>query len=141
MSPVIAVLSTGLVIGNYGRQKGMSPPTQLAVNSFWEYAAFVVNSLVFLLIGLEIHVTRVWEKTFRPLCWAIVATLVARLARYLSPNPDFQPVQREAFRPMANRAVLGWSARVAFHCVSAQPPGCGARTGATCHHDLWQRHL
>ena len=39
--------------GNTGRQKGMSPPTQLAVNSFWEYAAFVVNSLVFLLIGLE----------------------------------------------------------------------------------------
>ena len=33
----------------------MSPTTQVAVNSFWEYAAFVVNSLVFLLIGLEVQ--------------------------------------------------------------------------------------
>ena len=31
----------------------MSSTTQVAVNSFCEYAAFVVNSLVFLLIGLE----------------------------------------------------------------------------------------
>lgn len=78
VSPVMAVLSTGLVIGNYGRQKGMSPPTQLAVNSFWEYAAFVVNSLVFLLIGLEIHVKSLGENV-RPLCWAIGATIAARL--------------------------------------------------------------
>ena len=79
VSPVIAVLATGLVIGNYGRQTGMSPPTQLAVNSFWEYAAFVVNSLVFLLIGLEIQVTTLGENV-RPVCWAIGAMLVARLA-------------------------------------------------------------
>jgi monovalent cation:H+ antiporter, CPA1 family len=79
VSPVIAVLSTGLVIGNYGRQRGMSPPTQLAVNSFWEYAAFVVNSLVFLLIGLEIQVATLAENV-GPLCWAVGATLVARLA-------------------------------------------------------------
>src|SRR5206468_10655627 len=51
VSPVIAVLLTGLIIGNYGRRVGMSSSTQMAVNSFWEYAAFVVNSLVFLLIG------------------------------------------------------------------------------------------
>ncbi len=55
VSPVIAVLVAGLVIGNYGRKKGMSATTQVAVDSFWEYAAFVVNSLVFLLIGLEIR--------------------------------------------------------------------------------------
>lgn len=56
MSGVIAVVSAGLVIGNYGTQTGMSPTTRLAVNSFWEYAAFVVNSVVFLLVGLEITV-------------------------------------------------------------------------------------
>jgi CPA1 family monovalent cation:H+ antiporter len=36
VSPVIAVLAAGLIIGNYGRQRGMSPTTQVAVNSFWE---------------------------------------------------------------------------------------------------------
>jgi hypothetical protein len=35
----------------------MSPSAELAVNSFLEVAAFVVNSMVFLLIGLEIQVT------------------------------------------------------------------------------------
>ncbi len=79
VSPVIAVLATGLVIGNYGRHKGMSPATQLAVNSFWEYAAFVVNSLVFLLIGLEIQLATLAQNA-GPLCWAIAATLVARFA-------------------------------------------------------------
>ncbi len=79
VSPVIAVLVTGLVIGNYGRVKGMSAPTQLAVNAFWEYAAFVVNSLVFLLIGLEIQVTTLAEH-FRPVAWAVAAMLGGRLA-------------------------------------------------------------
>ena len=56
VSPVIAVLLTGMIIGNYGRRQGMSPDTQVAVDLFWEYAAFVVNSLVFLLIGIEIQI-------------------------------------------------------------------------------------
>jgi len=90
VSPVIAVLATGLVIGNYGRQKGMSPPTQLAVNSFWEYAAFVVNSLVFLLIGLEIQVVTLAENVW-PVCWAIAATLAARAVAvyFLMPVSNF----------------------------------------------------
>lgn len=54
VSPVIAVVVAGIVMGNYGSHAGMSPTTRLAVNSFWEYAAFIVNSLVFLLIGLQV---------------------------------------------------------------------------------------
>ena len=57
VSPVIAVLLTGMIIGNYGRRQGMSANTEVAVDSFWEYAAFVVNSLVFLLIGIEIQLS------------------------------------------------------------------------------------
>ena len=77
VSPVIGVLATGLLIGNYGREKGMSPPTQVAVNSFWEYAAFVVNSLVFLLIGLEIQVTALTDHVLW-VTWAVGAALAAR---------------------------------------------------------------
>ncbi len=78
VSPVIAVLVAGLILGNYGRQKGMSPTTQVAVNSFWEYAAFVVNSLVFLLIGLEIQVTALSEN-LGAIAWAVAAMLGARI--------------------------------------------------------------
>jgi CPA1 family monovalent cation:H+ antiporter len=77
VSAVIAVLVTGLVIGNYGRHRGMSPTTQIAVNSFWEYAAFVVNSLVFLLIGLEIQVAHLLDN-IASIGWGVVAVIAAR---------------------------------------------------------------
>jgi CPA1 family monovalent cation:H+ antiporter len=77
VSPVIAVLLAGLVLGNFGRRKGMSPTTQVAVNSFWEYAAFVVNSLVFLLIGLEIQLSALLDDAVY-VVWAILAMLVSR---------------------------------------------------------------
>jgi CPA1 family monovalent cation:H+ antiporter len=77
LSPVIAVVIVGIVIGNYGRVRGMSPNTQVAVDSFWEYAAFVVNSLVFLLIGMEIPLPLLAQHgTF--ILWAIVAMTIAR---------------------------------------------------------------
>jgi CPA1 family monovalent cation:H+ antiporter len=54
VSPVLAVLMAGIVVGNYGSRAYMNATTRLAVNAFWEYAAFLVNSIVFLLIGLQI---------------------------------------------------------------------------------------
>lgn len=78
VSPVIAVLVAGLVIGNYGRKKGMSSTTQVAVDSFWEYAAFVVNSLVFLLIGLEIRLPQL-ATAASSVAWGVLAMLAGRI--------------------------------------------------------------
>ena len=50
---------------------------QQAVDSFWEYAAFVVNSLVFLLIGLEVQLTFL-AQYLRVIAWAILAMTIAR---------------------------------------------------------------
>jgi monovalent cation:H+ antiporter, CPA1 family len=77
VSAVITVIACGFVVGNYGRRKGMSRNTELAVNSFWEYAAFVVNSLVFLLIGLEIPLSLLASDAIIIL-WAILAMTLAR---------------------------------------------------------------
>ena len=57
-SGVIAVVTAGMLCGNIGAARGMSPATRVAVVSFWEYAAFAVNSIVFLLIGAEIELHR-----------------------------------------------------------------------------------
>jgi CPA1 family monovalent cation:H+ antiporter len=54
VSGVMAVIAAGITMGSYGMRTSMSPGTQLAVTAFWEYAAFVVNSIVFLLIGIEV---------------------------------------------------------------------------------------
>jgi CPA1 family monovalent cation:H+ antiporter len=78
VSPVIAVLTAGLIIGNYGRRAGMSPTTQVAVDSFWEYAAFVVNSLVFLLVGLETQLTAMFAHS-RAIAWGVLALLLSRI--------------------------------------------------------------
>lgn len=54
-SGVIAVVVAGVLCGNYGARVGMTPSTRVAVQTFWEYVAFALNSIVFLLIGLEVH--------------------------------------------------------------------------------------
>jgi CPA1 family monovalent cation:H+ antiporter len=77
VSPVISVLAAGVIIGNYGWRVGMSANTQVAVDSFWEYAAFVVNSLVFLLIGLEIPLLML-EQHVVHIMWAVIAMLASR---------------------------------------------------------------
>ena len=46
------------------------------MNSFWEYAAFVVNSLVFLLIGLEFN--SAITHNLKPVFWSVAAMLAAR---------------------------------------------------------------
>ncbi|MBP6741210.1 MAG: Na+/H+ antiporter [Deltaproteobacteria bacterium] len=57
LSGVIATVAAGMLCGNYGARTGMSPSTRIAVESFWEYVAFALNSIVFLLIGFEVHLS------------------------------------------------------------------------------------
>ncbi|UCC84082.1 MAG: Na+/H+ antiporter [Gemmatimonadota bacterium] len=55
VSGVIAVVVAGLIIGNYGRIFSMSPSTRLSLTHFWEVAAFLINGLLFLMIGLTVE--------------------------------------------------------------------------------------
>lgn len=54
-SGVIAVVVAGLIIGNYGTRLAMSESTVNTINTFWESIDFIVNSIVFLLIGFELQ--------------------------------------------------------------------------------------
>jgi CPA1 family monovalent cation:H+ antiporter len=47
-----------MISGNWGAARGMQPATRAAVDAFWSYAAFLLNSFVFLLMGLEINLAR-----------------------------------------------------------------------------------
>ncbi len=55
----------------------MSPSTRLAVESFWEYVAFALNSVVFLLIGFEVRLGALLHA-WRPILVAFVAVTIAR---------------------------------------------------------------
>lgn len=76
-SGVISTVVAGLICGNYGAKKGMSPSVRLAVNTFWEYIGFALNSLIFLLVGLTIRLPdllRIWPLVVA----AYVAITLAR---------------------------------------------------------------
>ena len=57
MSGVVACVTAAIVLGNLGRRRTMSPVTRVTMDTVWEYAAFVANSLIFLLIGLSMHLS------------------------------------------------------------------------------------
>lgn len=77
VSGVIAVVTAGLVLSNVGAQQGMSPTTRLALLTFWEYIAFLINSIIFLLIGLQIDLGTLTDN-LQPIAVAIGAALLAR---------------------------------------------------------------
>ncbi len=76
VSGVLAVVAAGIVNGNAG-PRGMSPTTRVVVFNFWETAAFLANSFIFLLIGLTINLTTLFAN-WRAIGWAILAVLLAR---------------------------------------------------------------
>src|SRR5471032_370356 len=62
-SGVLATLTAGLVVGNYRSSTSISKAGRQTLGPFWEFAAFVANSLIFLLIGAQEaqqHFTGIW---------------------------------------------------------------------------------
>ena len=82
LSGVLATLVAGLIVGNVGHLS-ISSKSREAVEDFWEYAAFFVNSLIFLLIGI-----RVALQSFKAfLIAALVAILLVVLSRAIAIYP------------------------------------------------------
>ncbi len=102
---MLAVVAAGIVNGNIG-PRGMSPTTRIVLFNFWEYLAFVANSLVFLLIGLEVNVPQIVAHLW-PITVAVAAVLASRaLAVYgLTWLAD---LRRRARVPRPHRHVLFW---------------------------------
>lgn len=76
VSGVLAVVAAGLASGQLG-PKGMSPTTRIVVFNFWEYAAFLANSFIFLIIGLQIDLDSLVSNA-TAIGWAIIVVLGAR---------------------------------------------------------------
>lgn len=66
-SGVLAALTAGLVVGNFRTSGSISTAGRQAIGPFWEYIAFVANSLIFLLIGAQEaqqHFQGMWAPVF-----------------------------------------------------------------------------
>ena len=77
LSGVIATVCAGLVLGTYGRAVAMAEQTRISVDAFWEYVAFAMNSIVFLLIGLEVRGSGLLHSAV-PILVAFCAVVFAR---------------------------------------------------------------
>jgi CPA1 family monovalent cation:H+ antiporter len=53
MSGVLAALTAGLVVGNFRSSALITDAGRHTLEAFWEYVAFIANSLIFLLIGAQ----------------------------------------------------------------------------------------
>jgi CPA1 family monovalent cation:H+ antiporter len=105
LSGVLATLTAGLVMANYRSLGGISPRGKEAVEAFWEYAAFMANSLVFLLIGMygaQVNVAAVWIP-------AVAAILLVTLGRAAAIYPCCLLFARTGLRVTArHQHVLFW---------------------------------
>ncbi|MEZ4311670.1 MAG: cation:proton antiporter [Polyangiaceae bacterium] len=76
-SGVIATVVAGMISGNHAARTGMSPSTRVAVATFWEYLAFALNSIVFLLIGFEVRISALLAA-WKPIVVAYLAMTLGR---------------------------------------------------------------
>ena len=122
LSGVLASLTAGLLVGNVGSLGSISDSGREAVETFWEYIAFVVNSLIFLLMGM-----RVAHQPF-------MTVLAPAVRRHRPGDTRAGRGHLSLLRPLcafwtaggtepSAHLILGWLARCAG-------PGAGARPTA-----------
>jgi monovalent cation:H+ antiporter, CPA1 family len=115
VSPVMSVVVAGMVYGTYGSRVGMSPTTRMAINQFWQYLAFVVNSLVFLLIGLQVNLELLWLYRQQILV-GIVAVTLARVVTIYGLCP-FMSTRRSPI-PDSWRHLIVWGGLRGASCMA-----------------------
>lgn len=92
ISGPIAVVVAGLLIGNRGTSKAMSETTRRYLYAFWTLVDEILNSVLFLLIGLEVLVLQFDAKYLQFAAVAIPVVLVARLLAVAIPVSVLQTV-------------------------------------------------
>lgn len=80
-SGVIAVVIGGLLVGNQGTKIGMTASARVGLKHFWEVVSFLINSVLFLLIGYEVQVA--FEFDMRTLILSSTAIIAVILARFI----------------------------------------------------------
>jgi CPA1 family monovalent cation:H+ antiporter len=77
MSGVLAALTAGLVVGNFRSSTLITDAGRHALEPFWEYAAFVANSVIFLLIGAQ-EAQQHFKDLWAPVVLAIFLVTLGR---------------------------------------------------------------
>lgn len=76
-SGIIAVVVAGIVIGTYRYDTLFTPRAREAIDTVWEFLAFVLTGFAFLLIGIAISLDLLRDAAIY-IAWGVVAVLVGR---------------------------------------------------------------
>jgi len=108
LSSIIATVMASMVIGNYGRSK-LSHATHHFMDRFWGYFAFLVNSLVFITMGLLFAGLPIELQYFIiPILLTVVIVALARafsiypVVKWLNMNKKEEPI------PTSWQHLLAW---------------------------------
>ncbi|PBQ33678.1 sodium:proton antiporter [Sphingobacteriaceae bacterium] len=101
----LAMVVAGLLIGNKGKENAMSDTTAEYVDKFWELIDEICNTILFVLMGLEIFLVS-YDANY--LIIGGILVVVSLAARYISLLPAFFLFSRNETRKSLNLAVLTW---------------------------------
>ncbi|RVU02142.1 sodium:proton antiporter [Novosphingobium umbonatum] len=105
VSGVLATLSAGMLVGNWGKGRSLSEAGGEAVIQFWDFAAFLANSVVFLLIGSR-EATQPIASFWLPALIGTVAVLAGRAVAIYPITPLFRKTAMAT--DMLTRHILFW---------------------------------
>ena len=104
-SGVMSTVASGLVIGTKSFDKNIYPSIKLTTETFWNYVAFLANSLIFLLIGISINIDLLihyWQ-------WIVVAYIAMMVARYLVVFFTWGLFANTSYKfPFSWSIIMGW---------------------------------
>ena len=105
ISAPIAIVVTGLFIGNQGRMLAMSDNTRERLDDFWELIDEILNAVLFLLIGMEILIL---TFTRQLVVAGLLAIPIVLFARWVCVGTPIQVMKKfRTFSPYVT-TILTW---------------------------------
>lgn len=118
LSGVMAVVTAGIMLGR-AQHRVFSARTRLEARAVWEFIEFVLTSLIFILIGLELNdiLDRLAERSVWQLIGlALAVSLALIVSRFLWVFPAIwlpaqirSLLQRDPLPPVSHMVIISWA--------------------------------
>lgn len=123
LSGPIAMVVAGLFIGNHGRAFGMSARTRQHLDTFWLLVDDILNTVLFVLIGLEVLVLSFTGQIFMA---GLAAIPIVLFARFISVGIPIQMLRlKRSFAPGVIKIMTwgGLRGGISVALALSLPPG------------------
>jgi CPA1 family monovalent cation:H+ antiporter len=108
VSGPLAMVVTGLIIGNNGRAEAMSDATRHHVDLFWELLDEILNAVLFVLVGLQVITIHFPIGGLYALVAGATAIVITLFARWLTVGLPFVFFGRAMRLPEGSAGILTW---------------------------------